>query len=253
MAEPSPATRAMARSRVYGFLACAFAEPDAETCARLRQSLPEAEAALTVVGAARSRAAIAAVSAELGELDAGEFTAAHYAVFGHLASGDCPPYEGEYGHAHVFQKTQCLADNAGFIRAFGLAAAPGLAERLDHISVELEFLHVLAAKEAYALAHGHGEERLAIVREAIRKYLQDHLGRWAPAFAARLEAKAPDGFYAALARLLAAFVAEEALALDVALVPVTVVSAEPEPDHAPAGCEGCLTGADFTSAMRGEP
>lgn len=251
MAELSPAARAIARSRVYAFLAQAFAEPDAETYAGLRQLLPDAKAALAAVEAMQSHAAIDAVSAELGRVDYDEFAATHLAAFGPLASGDCPPYEGEYGHAHIFQKTQCLADNAGFIRAFGLAAAPGLGERIDHISVELEFLHVLAAKEAYALAQGHSEERLEIVREATRKYLRDHLGRWAPGFAARLDAKAKVGPYAALARLLAAFVAEETCALGV-MPTAANVSLDAQADSEPAACQECAAAAVFNSAMRGE-
>lgn len=254
MAEPSPAARALARSRVYAFLAQAFAEPDGETCAGLRRSLPDSEAALTAVAATRSRAEIAALRVELGELNEDAFAAAHRAAFGSLASGDCPPYEGEYGHAHVFQKTQCLADNAGFIRAFGLAAAPGLAERLDHISVELEFLHVLAAKEAYALAHGHDDIRLEIVREATRRYLHEHLGRWAPEFAARLDAKTKAGPFAALARLLAAFVAEDTCALGVTPAPMADVSPDAQADGEPAACQDCAAAAAaFTDAMRGEP
>jgi DMSO reductase family type II enzyme chaperone len=252
MPEMAAASAASARSQAYAFLALAFADPDAETQASLRQMLPATEAALAAVGSSRSRPALAAVGAELDGLQEGELAAAHQRIFGHLISGDCPPCEGEYGHAHIFQKTQCLADNAGFLKAFGLEPAPGLADRLDHISMELEFLHVLAAKEAYALARGHGEERVAIVRDAARRYLRDHLGRWAPAFAARLEAKAEDGPYAALARLLAAFIAEDASGLDVALGPVEVRPVSPSEEER-LDCEQCAAAAAFNPTMRGEP
>jgi TorA maturation chaperone TorD len=126
-----------------------------------------------------------------------------------------------------------------------------LANRLDQISVELEFLHVLAAKEAYALAHGHGEERLAIVRDATRKYLKEHLGRWAPAFAVQLESKAQDGPYAALARLLAAFVAEETGVLGVTPMTAGVAPFAPQTDDGPAACDGCAAASVFNPAMRG--
>ena len=152
------------------------------------------------------------------------------------------------------RRLRSLADNAGFFQAFGLMSAPGLADRLDHISIELEFLHILAAKEAYALIQGHGEERLAIVRDAARKYFEHHLGRWAPAFAARLESKAQDGPYAALARLLAAFVAEETLALDVTPFPAAAISLAPQSGDESAICDGCTAAAVFNPnpAMRGE-
>lgn len=246
-------SRSVGRSRVYALLAQSFVEPDLTAKTRLEQALSTAESALADVGETSVRAALAAVHEALDGLEAHQLAAAHHCVFGHIASGDCPPYEGEYGQAHIFQKTQCLADNTGFYRAFGLVLAPDLAERADHISVELEFLHVLAAKEAYALVHDHGEERLTIVREATRNYLQDHLARWAPAFATRLERKARDGFYAALARLLAAFVADEVQMFGVTPSPATFVEGDPQTDEALAACDGCSVGAMPTPAMRGEP
>ena len=98
--------RAGARSHVYAFLAQAYADPDAATLAWLKQTLPTAEAALATIGGTESRAALAAVCSEIGGLDEDELAAAHHRIFGHGVSGDCPPYEGEYGHAHIFQKTQ---------------------------------------------------------------------------------------------------------------------------------------------------
>lgn len=251
MTDTATAT-AVARSQVYAFLASALADPDGDTLTSLRRLLPATKAALGAIGSPGAQAALSAVQEELERLEEREFPAAHHRVFGHLVSGDCPPCEGEYGNAHIFQKTQCLADNAGFLKAFGLEAAPGVAVRLDHISVELEFLHVLAVKEAYALAHGHGEVRVAIVRDAARRYLRDHLGRWAPAFAARLEAKAQGGPYAALAQLLAAFIAEDASSLDVALSPVKVRPLSQSEDEQ-SDCEECAAAAAFNPTMRGEP
>jgi len=243
MANVTEVMRAAARSQIYAFLSQALADPEAGTLARLRQALPAAQAALATIGGTESRAALAAFNSEIEDLDEAGLAAVHRRIFGHGVSGDCPPYEGEYGHAHIFQKTQSLADNAGFFQAFGLAAAPSLTDRLDHVAVELEFLHVLAAKEAYALNRGHGEERLVIVRDATRKYFEDHLGRWAPVFAMRLESKAQEGPYAALARLLAAFIEEEMRALNVVPLPAAAVPLEPY-DEASA-CESCTAASVF--------
>jgi len=251
MTRVTDATEAMARSEVYAFLALAFFDPDAETLMRLKQAQMTAEAALAAIASVESRSAFAAVSQEINCLEKDEFAAAYRQVFGLAVSGDCPPYEGEYGHPHIFQKSQSLADNAGFLQAFGLEQAPGFNDRLDHIAVELEFMHVLAAKEAYALTHDHSGEQLATVRDATRKYLSDHLGRWAPSFAARLESKAQDGLYVALARLLAAFIAEETLALDV--TPIAAPPFTPQPDDEQAACDGCAAASVFNPAMRGEP
>lgn len=252
MAIMTEAMEATARSYVYAFLAQAFVDPDAATLARLKLKLATTESALSAIGGTESRGAFAVVRDEIDALDVDALAAAHRRVFGLGVSGDCPPYEGEYGHSHIFQKTQSLADNAGFFQAFGLVPAPGLTDRLDHISIELEFLHILAAKEAYALIHGHGEERLAVVRDAKRGYFERHLGRWAPAFAAALQSKVQEGPYAALARLLAAFVAEEALTLDVGPVPMAAGPIDAQSDDEPAICEQC-TAAAVHPIMRGNP
>ena len=254
MARVTDEVMAAAHSRIYAFLACAFADPDGTTLARLRQAAPVAAEALAIIGGTESRAALAAYCDAIEPLGDDDLAGSHHLVFGHGISGDCPPYEGEYGQPHIFQKTQALADNAGFFEAFGLAPATGFADRLDHIAVELEFLHVLAVKEAYALGRGHGAEQIAIVRDATRKYLNEHLGRWAPAFAARMEAKAHDSPYGALARLLAAFVADEKRAWDIAPVPTDLLPVAPQDDDGPTDCDGCATAAaGFATALRGEP
>ena len=65
----------------------------------------------------------------------------------------CSPYEGSYGAAPLLAgKGAALADIAGFYAAFGMT--PGAAEVEDHIAAELEFMSVLALKEAAALAEG---------------------------------------------------------------------------------------------------
>jgi TorA maturation chaperone TorD len=97
---------------------------------------------------------------------------------------DCPPYEAQYGKAHLFQQSQELADIAGFYKACGLAAPAK--ERVDHLAVELEFMSFLALKEAYAL-HDGAPDRAAEVRDMQRQFLTEHLARWAPAFATRFE------------------------------------------------------------------
>lgn len=244
---------AAARSTVYRFLARAFADPDGETLPGMKNELPAAEAALAALGDGDSLAAVDSLRRALASLGEGGLAEDHLRVFGHTGSGDCPPYEGEYGHSHIFQKTQALADNAGFLSAFGLESAPGLHERADHVSVELEFMHFLAVKEAYALARGHGEERLRIVEEAERKYLERHLGRWTPAFAALLEAKAGGGVYAALARLLAAFLAGEVRALGADPPAPSAVSLAPAPEEVPGACEACPMASSSNPDQRGAP
>ncbi|MBI2947112.1 MAG: molecular chaperone TorD family protein [Verrucomicrobia bacterium] len=79
----------------------------------------------------------------------------YIAIFGHAARGSCPLNEIEYGDLKadpLFQPHR-LADLAAYYRAFGLEITEDATERPDHICVELEFMSMLAAKEAWFLAH----------------------------------------------------------------------------------------------------
>jgi hypothetical protein len=122
------------------------------------------------------------------------FLNAYLAAFGHAARGSCPLNEIEYGDIKadpLFQPHR-LADLAAFYRAFGLEVTEDAGERHDHICLELEFMCVLAAKEAYAHEHQLDADQLAQCRDAQKKFLREHLGRWTPAFARRLAAATND-------------------------------------------------------------
>jgi hypothetical protein len=137
-----------------------------------------------------------------------DFAASHLACFGHTVRGDCPMNEIEYGDLKadpLFQPHR-LADLGAFFAAFGLELAPDAAERIDHISIELEFMSVLAAREAHALEHQFDDEALATLRDAQKKFLREHLGRWTPAFARRLARMADGTALGPLARFLGEFV-----------------------------------------------
>jgi nitrate reductase assembly molybdenum cofactor insertion protein NarJ len=94
-------------------------------------------------------------------------------------------HESEYGRTRSLFKTNTLADIAGFYRAFGFELGSGQ-EMLDHISVELEFYALLQMKWLY-LDQSGDPEGSAIVTDAMRSFLQDHLGCFVPAICSRLE------------------------------------------------------------------
>ena len=75
-----------------------------------------------------------------------------------------------------------------------------------------------------------------VTAAAVRLFLRDHLGRWAPAFGTTLGRLDPGGFYGALGRLLAAFVAAECARAGVAAGPVFLRLRAAEPDDTPAAC-----------------
>lgn len=233
--------KAQARSVVYAYLSLALLYPDEGTLNALREGQGALEAALETLHAPGLRQATEEAVHALEGHDASSLAADHERLLG-LASG-CLPYESEYDQAHIFQKSQQLADIVAFYRAFELELAPDLKDRADHLGVELEFMHVLAAKEAYAQVHGHGAEKVAVCRDAQRAFLEAHLGAWGPSFAQRLAEADPQGPYGVLARFLGSFLTIEVASFTLATPkPLELLEEEMEADSA---CETCplVTGA----------
>ncbi len=126
----------------------------------------------------------------------------HRRVFSNVITLDCPPYETLFGNDHVFGQAHVMGDIAGFYKAFGLELSRDIHERLDHLSVELEFMHFLAYKESYARCHD-GAEKTQIVVDAQKKFVKDHIGRWVPLFSRMLVKKADKGFFRYMAEFTA--------------------------------------------------
>ncbi len=135
-------------------------------------------------------------------------------LFGHAVRGACSLYELEYGNSEIFQRASQLADIQGFYSAFGLELTADMHERADHVSVECEFMSVLATKEAYALEQGHDEGH-EIVRSAAARFVQGHVGRLLPSFGRRIHEADPEGLYGALGSFASRFIQSECKAYDV--------------------------------------
>jgi len=103
-----------------------------------------------------------------------------------------------------------LSDVAGFYNAFGLTTSTNAPDRVDHISTQLEFMHYMALKESEAIEN-QNLEHLEIVCEAEKKFMTDHLGRWATIYAERIEKQDSNGFYGALSRLLTLWIETDLL------------------------------------------
>ncbi|MFQ5970564.1 MAG: molecular chaperone [Nitrososphaerales archaeon] len=112
-----------------------------------------------------------------------------------------PIYETEYAMDTIFAKTKELADLNGFYNAFGLQLGKDSNnERPDHVSIELEFMAMLLIKEAYARNEGW-DEKANVCLDARKKFLKDHIGRWAPTFCTMVKHKTELEFYMVLAGL----------------------------------------------------
>lgn len=123
------------------------------------------------------------------------------------------PYETEYTAAHPFMKSDQLADLMGFYRAFGLDMSETDRDRPDSIVAELEFMHVLCLKEAAARAHYFGQ--IEMMEDAEKRFLGDHIGRWAGPFAQKVSESGISPLYASLLLLVHEFTAAECRRLGV--------------------------------------
>lgn len=163
------------------------------------------------------------------------------AEFNRLFSGAmaAAPYETAY-ERDIFRKQASLADMAGFYRAFGFTVADASRWQPDHIGVQLEYCAILLQRTAQATEQSW-EEQAAICVDALRKFLQDHTGRWTGALAGDLERAATLPFYQELAGLTRDWVALEVTALELEPDLLASRQLQNEDCEAPScgGCTGC--------------
>jgi DMSO reductase family type II enzyme chaperone len=209
----------LARSRLYRRLADAFDYPTAEFADALRSGewttdVATAAATLPVLDGeddtleAACLDALTRLNERRASLTLDALESDFIGTFGHALSRECPPYETEYLGERLFYQSQQLADIGGFYRAFGLDVAETTHERLDHIAVELEFLHVATAREANAVNAGE-TENAKLCRDAQRTFVQDHPGRWVPYFTELVASVAPSATVRLFADVLRWFIAFE--------------------------------------------
>jgi TorA maturation chaperone TorD len=248
MADQSPSAvadlvdAALARAVVYRVLSLGFQPPTHERLDEMRAG-NRFDVLARAVEVLRPGAALEAAVARLQAISArttGELSSAYWRLFGHTTRGLVCAFETEYGPENNFQQPQQLADLAGYYLAFGLRPRLTVETRPDHIACECEFMDFLSRKQARFLdrpADGQSlEETLTTTDCAVKSFLRDHLGRFGRAFAARLASEDHDGFYAALAGVLLAFVSHECARVGVEAGPVDLAVRPEEIDDTPMAC-----------------
>lgn len=247
--------RALSRSKLYLLLSWAYLYPEddefldylhsGEFVEDGRAALESLTGALENEVGGEARENLEAIAGFLDELeswtsseginwDIQDLRDEHRRVFSNVIALDCPPYETLFGNDHVFGQSYVMGDISGFYTAFGVQLSQDIHERLDHLSVELEFLHFLAYKESYALCHD-GPEKVKTVVEAEKKFVKEHIGRWVPLFSGMLKKKANYGLYKIIADITTEWVAFDVALLRVSPQPYSETDYRPANYSSPEG------------------
>ncbi len=187
-----------ARSEMYGLLADAFEFPSREFHQQVRDGVFRER----VEAAVRQLPYELAVDVDMAAFaDAGEyvdFQGEYMRLFDVGAvRPPCPLYGGEYGGT----RKRSMEEAVRFYRFFGMKMDQSARELPDHVTVELEFLQVMAFTEGVSRARG--ADAVSLLR-AQRDFIERHPGRWWPMLQRKLPAQSPSPFYAALAALTGA-------------------------------------------------
>lgn len=137
-----------------------------------------------------------------------------------------PIYETEYDRRRAMAKGNELSDIAGFYKAFGFVLDASLngMEMLDHAGIEFEFYALMLMKETH-LREANDDKGLEIVRDAGKKFLKAHLGRFIGAIARRPGVEA-SAFYGGVFKWCAQLVADECKRLEIEVIPADWVDGE---------------------------
>ena len=187
----------LARSVIYRLLSLGFLYPTNDLVTALRDEAGKADKSVNVYGDWVTRLA-KAFEEDSDHASISGLESDYARLFDASIQTPCPPYESNYGSNHTYDLTRELADVAGFYRAFGLNMSNTNKEMPDHISAEMEFMHILTLKEAHATMKGWSD-KISLTRDAQKKFLQAHLGRWTSAICTAIQQSADVKFYRELA------------------------------------------------------
>ena len=226
----------LTRSRIYALLATGFSYPESHFYQQLKNNkfFVELGENLKLLNLAVPQFQ----SDYISSLSLGKLQEEYVPLFN--LNSVCQPYETEYTSPHVFSKTQTLADISGFYQAFGLEISSEQKERVDFIGTQLEFMGYLCFKATHALENKN-DSNYDICFEAQKKFLKDHLGKWAKFFVQKLLAHTENLFYKTLAQVLLSFLDYEIHCLDLrveGIAPPLMNSSEPSTQG--LSCDSCF-------------
>jgi len=231
----------LARSLFYQVLSFLYRHPSSiRNCLMFKKDIPMLLRAMETFPFLQKnflRETLKKIKRVLEEITYEEWKYHYEYCFGHTAHGSVPAYELEYGEEHNFRQPQELGDIAAFYHAFGLLVNKNVHERVDHVSVECEFMHYLLFKEVYAIEHDD-EQKILVVRNASRRFLSQHLGRWLPSFSRRLSRYLGEGLMKYVADFSFDFIVQDCqwMKVDVGPEDLAIRSVQQQEP----GCASCM-------------
>ena len=186
----------MERSRLYGLLATVFRrEPSAEFLCQMKT--PELVVALAGAGVDLGDEFGTGSIADQAEALAVEYTRLFLGPGGHIS-----PHESvqlKRGSGILWGPETSAVRHA--YREAGYDLGESEADIPDHLSVELDFLSLLAAEEAEAWK-SKDRDRASKLLRLQHDFISQHLGKWVAPFCNKVSEQAEFAFYPAFAGLL---------------------------------------------------
>jgi TorA maturation chaperone TorD len=239
----------LAASQVYQFLSTCLLEPNKKALETLNNEeyMAEVKSCVSVSGNSEMLITFELLQKALEGNDVENLEWGYRATFGGATVAmDCPPYEMYYSGSQIWQQTQDLADISGTYKAYGIEIEENsTTSRWDHVAVQLEFLHFLTYKLAYAIEN-HSEEKQESCISGKKKFLYAHIGRWIKAFSTSVVKKTPEDFYRQAATLATLFIHMEMVKLSVDAEEIDEYMGN-EPDYlqrlegkSASACDSCM-------------
>ena len=239
----------LASSQIYQFLSTCLLEPNKKALEMLNNEeyMAEVKSCISDNGNSEMLVTFELLQKALEGNDVENLEWGYRATFGGATVAmDCPPYEMYYSGSQIWQQTQDLADISGTYKAYGIEIEEdSTTTRWDHVGVQLEFLHFLTYKLAYAIEN-HSEEKQESCISGKKKFLYAHIGRWIKAFSTSVVKKTPEDFYRQAATLATLFIHMEMVKLSVDAEEIDEYMGN-EPDYlqrlegkSASACDSCM-------------
>ena len=208
----------LARGRVYDILSSAFSYPWNRKFFRPKSLLEPMDIALVDEEDWKHvKSIIDGFSRYLPKMTVKQVQQEYIRVFGHAVSMECPPYEMQYGtEGGIQSQTDVLIQLGGLYETFGFEQPRNRTrERVDHISIELAFMFFMCFRAAFGIQNEHDEKNINVLTSSMKKFTRNHIGRWGPLFCIFTSRKAERGLYKDIVDILAIFLKNENLLLDI--------------------------------------